>query len=226
MVVGRIMQSSVYTTRPARPLLKSSIVEMVVVFLCLFTMMCLGGCLSSLKTDVPGPERIRLAVLAAVKASADATSFEDIAKRAVENAEGCKNAADSQLALARAGGDSNHVETAAAAVKRAAREAMDAREMARVVAVNAAGATNDLAAIKQMVDQAASYNPAQTEKLAGRVQRLSDDCLDHAALAKRVSDALKQQWLLLVPVLDSAPARTNGDTISTSDSAAGDNRRQ
>jgi hypothetical protein len=189
-------------------------------------MLCLGGCAHTGKTDASVPERINVAVVAALKASADASGFDTIAKRAVENAEACKNAADDQLSHATSNGNPDQLETAVATAKKATKEAIEARGLAAEVALHAANATNDLAAVKQMAEQAAAGGLSRAAELVSKLLRLSEHCRKESSLAGVLSGKLKKQWLLLVPVPYVTPLHTNAVTTPMSDPVAGDNRRQ
>jgi hypothetical protein len=182
----------------------------------------LGGCAHLGQPLEPVPDRMNRTVAEAVKASADALSAADIAKRAVENADACRCEAEEQLAEAMTNDGPGRVGTAEATLKGARKEAAETREKAAEIAVHVANATNEVAAVKKLAEQAVAAGQAQAKKLAGKAQHRGDRCRKEAEAARRLSDGLKRRWLSLSPAPSLEPPRTNGVATSASNNAPGD----
>ncbi|MEI6218724.1 MAG: hypothetical protein WCP86_07470, partial [bacterium] len=105
MAVRHTMRAGAYRIWRVQFRLIYCIVRRAMFILSFWAMPFLGGCAHTGKTDESVPERISIVVAAAIKASVDASSFDKIAMRAVENAEACKNAADDQLSHATSSGN-------------------------------------------------------------------------------------------------------------------------
>lgn len=196
-------------TAAAVPLCIGGIVA--VFFLC--------GCTHQCPPPQPAPERMEHTLAGVVKASAEISGVDDIARRAVENAEARKIAATRQLAES-AGNTAEEKAAVGEFLKKAEKEASEAQSMALELAVHTANVTNAVAAVRKLAEQAAVSGQSRAEKLAAKARELGDQCVREAATARKLSDDLKKKWLSL----PAAPLRMLDDS-SASNSIPGDRGR-
>lgn len=175
-----------------------------VFFSTLFAFSALVGCVHQRQSSEPIADRLGRAVSNAVRAAAETTGSGDIAERAVENAEACRNAAAQYLEGLAA---SNAVgQTAAAeALKTAVKEALEAHDAASRIARHTENVSNAVVAVKELVEQVPAAGAGKAEALAAKAQDLSSFCVKESAAARRLSNELKVKWLLLLPYSPSTP---------------------